>query len=139
MSKLGFWMGKVLGLFAICGSLGCGGGRELIGINITPSSADARDFTGAQVQFVATGTYSQSPQTAQLTSSDVGWCIGSSNGMCNGNIAGGAIVDSNGVAQCQLGFQGTVTLLAGKAKTTQVNPDAPYPLKIFGSAQLTCP
>jgi hypothetical protein len=136
MSKLGSWMGKVLSLLLMLSMVACGGGRELTAISVSPSSADAQ---GRQVQFVATGTFSQSPRTAQLTSADIGWCVGSSAGSCNGNIAGGAIVDSNGLAQCQLGFQGTVTLLAGKAKTAQVNPDQGYPLRIFGAAQLTCP
>ena len=139
MSKLGFWVAGALVLLLVCGTADCGGGRDLLSISVSPSSADAQNYAGGQVQFVATGTFSQSPTTAPLTSADVGWCVGSAAGNCNGNISGGATVDSNGLAQCQLGFQGTVTLLAGKAETTQVNPDAPYPLKIFGAAQLTCP
>ena len=139
MSKLGFWMGKSFCVLAVCAGLSCGGSRELVGISITPASADAHNFTGDQVQFVATGTFSQSPRTAQLSRADIGWCVGTSSGMCNGNIAGGASIDSNGVATCQPAFQGTVTLLAGKAKSAQVNPDQAYPLRIFGTAQLICP
>jgi hypothetical protein len=136
MVELRIWTGRILCVLAALGMAACGGGRELIGVSVSPSSVDAR---GSQVQFVATGTFSQSPRTAQLTGSEIGWCVGSANGSCNGNIAGGASVDGNGLAQCQPGFQGTVTLLAGKAKQAQVNPDGPYPLAIFGSAQLTCP
>jgi len=60
-------------------------------------------------------------------------------GVCNGNINGGATVDANGLAQCQSGFQGTVTLLAGKAPAAPGNPDAPFPLKTFAVAHLVCP
>jgi hypothetical protein len=132
------WKTKGLGLVIVLGSVACGGGRELVGINVSPGSADAQN-SGGQVQFTAMGTFSQSPKSEQLGSSDVGWCMGSNDGTCNGNISSGATVDSNGLAQCQPNFQGTATVLAGKAKSTQVNPDGPYPLRIFGMAQLTCP
>jgi hypothetical protein len=137
MTKLVLWRSFV-GLVAILGTGACGGRRELTAVSVSPGSADAQN-SGGQVQFVASGTFTQAPRTAQLTSADIGWCVGSADGTCPGNINSGAIVDSNGLARCQPGFQGTVTLLAGKAKTAQVNPDGPYSLRVFGAAQLVCP
>jgi hypothetical protein len=68
----------------------------------------------------------------------VTWCVGTSNGMCAGNIATGASVDGKGVAQCRSRFSGTVTILAGKGMPP-ANPDGGVTLKVFGTAQLTCP
>jgi hypothetical protein len=73
-----------------------------------------------------------------LKSPQIFWCTGSGTGMCAGNIALGAIIDQNGLAQCNTNFTGTVTILAGTF-TTPPNPDTGPQLKVFGSAQLTCP
>jgi hypothetical protein len=66
------------------------------------------------------------------------WCMGSSNGVCNGNIASVAFVDNNGVAQCLPGATGTATVLAGSGGQAGM-PDTGSKLRVFGSAQLTCP
>jgi hypothetical protein len=58
--------------------------------------------------------------------------------MCAGNVNPGATVDQNGVAQCNLNFSGTVTILAGKAMPA-MNPDGGSQMTLFGSAQLMCP
>lgn len=71
--------------------------------------------------------------TSQLT-----WCIGAVNGVCNGNIASAAIIDSSGHAQCIQGRSATVTVLAGTGAKGGV-PDAGEQLSSFGTAQLTCP
>jgi|SRR5579863_671604 len=125
--------------------LGCGSSRQLQSVTISPATADAKNFPGGQVPFTATGTFSKPPSPTQLTSQDVVWCYAGQSdianptaGMCAGNIAQYASVDQNGVAQCVPQFQGTVIILAGTGGPSG-NPDGGTPLKIFGSAQLTCP
>jgi hypothetical protein len=58
--------------------------------------------------------------------------------MCAGNIIPQVIVDNKGLAQCASAAQGTFFVLAGKGASV-MNPDGPAQLKIFGSAQMTCP
>lgn len=124
---------------AVSVALGCGSGRQLQSVTLSPAAGDAQDFPNSQVQFSATGTFSGVPSPEPLTSKDVTWCVGSSTGMCAGNINRGATVDQNGLAQCVPGFAGTATILAGKATTTAVIPDEGVQLTLFGAAQLTCP
>jgi hypothetical protein len=75
----------------------------------------------------------------QLTSKDVQWCVGTSAGACAGNINPGATLDQNGLAQCNPGFVGTATILAGNVGSMPMNPDGGAQLKTFGTAKLTCP
>ena len=110
--------------------LACGGNRSLQSVSIAPAAANS------QAQFTATGIYNASPTSVDITASTT-WCIGSNNGVCDGNIAQGASV-SNGLAQCLSGFSGTVTVLAGKAGPITM-ADQGFQLKPFGAAQLTCP
>jgi len=114
---------------------GCGSSRQLQSVTLSPAMADA---SGSQVPFAASGTFSKPPSPVPLTSKDVQWCVGTSTGVCAGNINPGATVDQNGVAQCNSGFVGTATILAGKGGVT-MNPDGGSQLKIYGSATLTCP
>lgn len=117
--------------------LSCGSSRHLTAINVSPATAEAQSYPGGQVPFAATGIYSQAPSPQQLDSTSVTWCVGDSSGICDGNIAIRAAVQ-NGVAQCDQGFTGTVTILAG-TQPLMSNPDGGAHLKVFGSAQLTCP
>jgi len=128
----------LLSLIAIA-IVGCGSSRQLKTVALTPALADAKDFPNGQVSFAATGTFSKPPSPSQLTSKDVMWCAGSSDGVCAGNIIPGATVDQNGLAQCSPNFTGTATILAGTASSSMANPDAGTQLKVFGSAQLKCP
>ncbi len=124
-------------LLSAAAMLNCGNSRHLTGINVTPATADAQSFPGGQVPFAATGIYNQSPSPQQLDASSVTWCVGSSTGTCDGNIIIPVTVQ-NGVAQCNQGFTGTVTILAG-TQPIMSNPDGGSQLKVFGTAQLTCP
>jgi hypothetical protein len=126
-------------LAAALATLGCGSGRQLQSVTLVPASADAKDYPNGQIPMTATGMYSQPPSPVLLTSNDIVWCVGTSNGLCNGNIASPVIVDVNGVAQCSLGKTGTATVLAGKPSSKAVTPDGGSQLKIFASAQVTCP
>jgi len=114
-------------------------------VAIQPSAADAKDFANGQVAFSATGMFSGSSSPVPLTSKDVTWCYGGlanvaspTAGGCAGNVQHFATVDQNGVAECKAQFQGTVSILAGTPMIS-MNPDGGTPLKVFGSATLTCP
>lgn len=125
----------------------CGGGRQLRSLSVTPSSADAKNFPGGEVQFSAAGTFSHPPSPVPVTSPEILWCYGGTAsaasptaGVCAGNVAQFASVDQTGLAQCSPSAPGpiTVSILAGVPETA-MNPDAGPTLKVFGSAQLTCP
>jgi hypothetical protein len=127
------------GLLWLLALSACGSGRQLQSVSLSPPTADAQSFPSGQVPFVATGTFSNPPSPVTLTSKDVLWCIGSSDGSCVGNINPGATVDQTGLAQCNSGFAGTATILAGTQSSVMLNPDQGSQLKIFGSAKLACP
>jgi hypothetical protein len=117
-------------------ALACGSSHTLKNIQLSPATADAKNY-GGQVQFTATGSLNGMPRQP-LKSPQIFWCTGTTAGRCAGNIVQGASIDQNGLAQCNTNFSGTVTVLAGTA-TPPPNPDGGAQLKIFGSAQLTCP
>ncbi len=126
-------------------TLNCGGSRQLKSVTLNPPTADAKNFPNGQVQFTATGIFSNSSMPVTLTSKDITWCYGgvanSMNpvaGQCAGNVAQFASVDQNGVAQCNAQFQGSVSILAGVPSAIAM-PDTGSPLKVYGSAVLTCP
>ena len=138
---------RSLVLLTVLGFLGCGSGgpRQLQSVTLSPPSADAKNFSKDQVQFTATGTFSQPPSPALLTNREILWCVGGpanaanpTAGLCSGNIAPLAAINQNGLAQCSAFFQGTVNILAGTA-LPPINPDVGPQLKIFGAAQLICP
>jgi hypothetical protein len=132
----------VTGPFLLAAALAtssCGDGRQLQSVTLVPTAADAKDYPNGQIPMTATGNYNKPPSPILLTSNDIVWCVGTSDGTCNGNIASPVLVDINGVAQCSGGQVGTATVLAGKPSSTAVKPDGPSKLKVFGSAQVTCP
>ena len=116
-------------------AVGCGSNR-LTSVSVSPAVADARNFSNGQVQFTASGTYSGSSNP--VTVNNLSWCVGSSSGRCNGNIASAASVSGNGVAQCVSGATGTVTVIAGTGGAVTM-PDTGHQFTVFGTAQLTCP
>jgi hypothetical protein len=110
--------------------LACGDNRSLQSVNVSPTTASSK------AQFTATGVYNKTPTEVDITSTTT-WCVGSSNGLCAGNIAIEANVNA-GLAQCLSGFTGTVTILAGQAGPSP-GPDLGFQLKPFAVAQLNCP
>ena len=96
-------------------------------VHVSPAVADAKNFTGGVVSFTANGV------------SNPTWCIGTTEGFCNGFILGvPATIDSSGHAQCVQGESGTITVLAGRGTRVRI-PDRGEQLSAFGTAQLTCP
>lgn len=112
----------VIAIVGILLTAGCGQNNVVV----SPASANAQNFPGGMVSFSATGVRNPT------------WCIGAASGMCNGNIAAIATIDTAGHAQCVPGKSGTVTVLAGTANPMST-PDVGFQLSPFGSAQLTCP
>ena len=137
---------RMVATLLILGMVGCGA-NKLTSVIVSPAVADAKDFPGGQIQFTATGTFVVSPKPVPLTnvvdcaasSRAVCWCIGSIYGWCNGFSVSAAMIDGNGRAQCLPGATGTVTVLAGQGIVGNMMPDQGYKLRVFGSAQLTCP
>ena len=109
---------------------GTGNGRSLQSVSVSPSAGTS------QAQFTATGIYSKIPTSVDITSTTT-WCIGSSDGLCAADVAMRAYV-IGGLAQCESGFTGTVTVLAGQAGPPP-GMNQGYHLQPFGTAQLTCP
>ena len=112
------------------------GNSKITSVTLSPAVADAQNFPGGTVQFTAAGTYSGSSKVVPLT--NLTWCIGTSNGICNGNIASVASVSSGGLAQCLPGANGNATIVAGTGGHVGM-PDQGSTLAVFGTAQLTCP
>jgi hypothetical protein len=138
MTRCGSGPATLSVLLAAILTSGCGSSRQLQSVSLSPATADAQNYSHGQVPFTATGTFSKQPSPSPLTSKDELWCVGLSAGQCAGNVTPGATVDQNGVAQCGPAFLGTTHIVAGTAGTA-MNPDGGQPLKIFGTAQLTCP
>lgn len=111
--------------------LDCGGSNHVLqSVSVTPSSATS------QMQFTATGMYNTPPMSVDITSTTT-WCVALSTGVCDTEAQPGAQVVA-GLAQCQSGASGTFTILAGQAGPEE-GMNAPFPLKPFGTATITCP
>ena len=129
---------SILLLTSLLAGFGCGSAGELKSVTVSPSAADAKNFAKGQVQFSAMGTFANSSMPQPLNNQQITWCVGTSAGICAGNINPGATITANGVAACVPTFSGTATILAGKANPP-MNPDTGQQMTIFGAAQLTCP
>jgi hypothetical protein len=113
-----------------CGTTGSP--HVLKSIVVTPSSAHAQDFPNGQVPFKATGTFDTPPSPAMVT--DTSWCMGAGDFSC-AQDAGGT-VDAHGVAQCNPGFSGTLTVQVSAPNGAGMPITG---VQVFGDAQLICP
>jgi len=117
---------------------GCGTAnpsRVLQSITVTPAIADAQNFPNGQVQFTATGIFSQPPSPAPVTfvaPYPGSWLIS------DPNVAG---VSQSGVAQCRTGASGLVTITA-IASANSCPPSSNMgcmSVAVSGLAKLSCP
>jgi len=125
--------------------LSCGaktqGQDPLQTITLSPASADAQDYPNGQVQFIATGYYTDPARKVTPLSAGWGTCI--QGGPTQEAPTNAVSVTQGGVAQCTPGAVGTYTIWAN---------GPPYPnveclaitacgggCFIAGTAQLTCP
>lgn len=96
--------------------LACGasGSPSLQSITVSPASADAQDYPGGQVPFVATGHYNSSPTT--VTPLQANWAALSeqlANGLLTiGPVTSGVAIDNTGSARCAAGASGTYAVIA---------------------------
>ena len=109
-------------------SSGCGGGspRVLRSISVIPASADAQSSPNGEVQFTVSGAYSEPPSPSPVTPS--GWSVS------DPTIA---TISPNGVAQCNPGAAGSVTVKASASGTC--SGTGCTAVLFSGTAQLICP
>jgi hypothetical protein len=106
---------------------GCGGSRRVIqSVTVTPATADAQNFPNGQVQFSASGNYSQPPSPVAL--SQANWVVTETSI---------ATVTGNGLAQCVPGASGVATVRAGVSGPC--SGTGCTAVQIVGTAQLSCP
>lgn len=129
-----FKMGLLAVLFAI---VGCNamhtdmmnGNRMLTSMTVAPATASGNSMTG-QVQFSATGVFSQPPSPAPVTFMapfSGGWSVS------NMDIA---TINQNGMAQCM--HTGMVTVTAQASSNSTTMPGA-MSTAVTATATLTCP
>ena len=82
----------ILGIALVFVACGSGNSHSLQSVAITPPAATS------QAQFTATGIYNTMPSPVDITATTT-WCLGSSNGVCDGDIAQQVLVTA-GLAQC---------------------------------------
>jgi len=115
-----------------CGAMNPSPTRMLESIAVIPTSANARNFPLGQVQFTATGTFSQPPSPAPVTfvaPYSGSWMIS------DPNIA---TINQSGLAQCVSAASGTVTITA-IASSGSIGPGKGMSTAVSGTAKLTCP
>lgn len=105
--------------------------RVLLAISVTPVTADAQNYSNGQVQFVASGTFSQSPSPGPLTFTPpyTGDFTVSDSSIANIVSTGTASV----TVECDAGASGSVNIVA-----TASSNGGPV-TNVVGKAQLTCP
>jgi len=125
---------------AACMTLACGSSstqRTIQSITLSPASANAQDYAGGEVQFVATGHYASQPYTVTPLP-QAQW------GPPAGVPGSGVVVDSNGVAKCVASGTYSVGAWANLPAHDEV-PCAigqfgqPVCYTVVGTAKLTCP
>ncbi|MGA1985300.1 MAG: hypothetical protein ABSG72_03440 [Candidatus Sulfotelmatobacter sp.] len=134
----------LFGLFLVAWfALSCGRGASpanigpiqpgrLQAITVSPVAADAQDYPGGQVAFVATGTYVN--PAGELTPQPALW------GACQQNASTSEVSVTNaGVAQCLSGASGSYTVFAYQPTECLAINACGGGCTVVGTAQLTCP
>jgi hypothetical protein len=110
------------------------GGRLLVFVTVTPSSADP-SLSNGQVTFTASGTFNSNPTTISPLPGVI-WTVDQPAFSSLPNL-GRASITSDGIAQCGVGFIGTVKVFA----TAPADPNFPASATNakVGTATLVCP
>ena len=121
-------------------ALGCGSpsGRMLQSVTLSPATADAQEYPGGQVQFIATGSYSTPPSPVTPLSATWGACEQ------NGSSTESVSVSASGLAQCATGAVATYTVWGfdvnpGNATCNAIKACGGGCGRVTGTAELTCP
>ncbi|HET7873531.1 MAG TPA: hypothetical protein VFL42_13515 [Terriglobales bacterium] len=123
---------------------GCGGvsgfvlisdGRLLVSLTVSPTVADPVQSPSGQVQFTAAGNFNMAPMVVNPMSNVV-WTVDRGPFSMTPDM-GHATISPNGVAQCAVGFIGTVQVIA----TAAANSSQPASMnnQVVGTARLNCP
>jgi hypothetical protein len=136
----------LLGLVAIgCGHSLLGGAissHQIVALTISPATADAKNYPGGQVPFVATGTYKTPPITVSPLPAN--WGVIDQGGEQTTEVS----ITANGLVQCGSEAAGSYTvgawvLLFATPPPVSCNVATPFgnPCgdSILATAQLTCP
>ena len=125
-------------LFFALQTIGCGTpgttnpSRVLQSIAVMPASADAQNFPSGQVQFTATGTFSQPPSPSPVpfvAPYSGGWQV--SDPVI-------ATITQTGLAQCTFHASGTVTVTAIASANSCADRGC-MSVAVLGTATLGCP
>lgn len=126
----------LLSSLAAFAAAGCGsGGRHLQSMTVSPSTADAQTFSNGQVQFTATGHFNMTPMT--VTPMAVTWSVTPMVSLPPGK----AIINQNGMAQCQglTGMTFTVTATAMQSSSDNMMMMGMSSMPMTATAQMMCP
>jgi hypothetical protein len=118
-----------------CGSSNMNPNRVLQTMVLAPALPDAQNFPNGQVQFTATGTFSQAPSPDMVTFQapySGGWTL-----MGTG-AASIATISQTGLAQCVPGATGTVTVQASASANAAMGTGATS-VAVSGTTTMTCP
>jgi len=144
MKTLRYLLGFLALLLPASLVLSCGttsqGQDPLQTITLSPASADAKDYPNGQVQFIATGYYSDPARKVTPLSAGWGTCYQSPTIEAPTNAIS---VTPTGVAQCTPGAVGTYTVWANDPPNSNIECLAITVCGggcfVAGTAQLTCP
>ncbi|MGA2346109.1 MAG: hypothetical protein ABSF93_08900 [Candidatus Sulfotelmatobacter sp.] len=115
-----------------CGTNSQSGPGQLQAITLSPTAADAQDYPGGQVPFVATGVYMNPAH--RVTPQPALW------GACQQNAPTSEVsVTKAGVAQCASGASGSYMVYAFQLTNCTALTACGGGCTVVGSAQLTCP
>jgi hypothetical protein len=151
MSRNVFPLWVALLAYGVWMLLACGtsGSHPLQSITVAPASADAQDYTGGHVPFVATGYYNSSPMT--VTPLSANWAAVSEqivNGILTfASVTSAVTIDNTGAAHCATGASGTYAIIAWDQQDPMLKVGCssvtdfgePGCNAVQASAQLSCP
>ena len=126
----------ILAVLSVAETLGCGAmysssNRVLQSVMVTPANADAQNSMG-QVQFTATGTFSQPPSPAPVSFQSPYTGNWSSSNLSI------ATINQSGMAQCVAGAAGKVTITA-EVSANSTTGGGQMSTAVSGKATLVCP
>jgi hypothetical protein len=115
--------------------VGVNNGRLLVAVSVNPTVVDPIHFPSGQVQFTASGNFNMAPMT-ENPMTNVMWTV-DRPAFSNAPDLGHATISQTGLAQCAVGFIGTVQVFA----TAPANPGQPLSQsnQMAGTARMNCP
>jgi len=115
--------------------VGINNGRLLVAISVNPTVVDPIHFPNGQVQFTASGNFNMAPMTEDPMT-NVMWTV-DRPAFSNAPDLGHATITQTGLAQCAVGFIGTVQVFA----TAAANPSQPLSQnnQMVATARMNCP